>query len=158
MRDHNFVGVGGLLFHQNKYLLVKHSYGEYNQQWIIPGGFVKDGEHPSDAVEREVFEETSIKAKTQDLTAVRTRQRSEQCLDCYLVFTMAYLEGEALSDGRENSAAGFFTYEEILHLENVIPLSKILIEKHHNGDLRALELVEDIDPYTPEKEFLRLYI
>ncbi|MBM7614887.1 NUDIX domain-containing protein [Alkaliphilus hydrothermalis] len=158
MREHNFIGVGGLLYHQSKYLLVRHSYGEYNEQWIIPGGFVKDGEHPSAAVEREVFEETSIKAKSKELVAVRTRQRSEKCLDCYLVFTMDYLKGEAISDGKENSAAGFFNYEEVLNLKNVIPLSKIIIEKHHNGALRSLELVKDIDPYTPDNQFLHLYI
>ncbi|WP_051569096.1 NUDIX domain-containing protein [Alkaliphilus transvaalensis] len=158
MKDHNFIGVGGLLYHQKKYLLVKHSYGEYDQQWIIPGGFVKNGEHPSDAVKRELFEETSVIASTKDLVAVRTRQRSDQCVDCYLIFTMEYLSGHPTSDGYENSAAEFFTYEEVMALPNLIPLSKLIIEKHQKGELQSFKRVTDIDPYIEEHTFLNLFI
>jgi len=64
--NQNFIGVGGILKHEDKYLLVKHTYGEYNNLWIIPGGYVKPGEHLDAAIIREFYEETGISTKTKE--------------------------------------------------------------------------------------------
>lgn len=42
-------------------LLVKQKYGQNKDQWVLPGGLVKDDEPLKDAVERELFEEAGIK-------------------------------------------------------------------------------------------------
>lgn len=42
-------------------LLVKQKYGQNKDQWVLPGGLVKDDESLKDAVERELFEEAGIK-------------------------------------------------------------------------------------------------
>src|SRR6478609_10455133 len=42
-------------------LLVRQKYGELKKTWVLPGGFVKDEESLTDAVNRELHEEAGIK-------------------------------------------------------------------------------------------------
>ncbi len=44
-------------------LLIQQKYGAFKNQWALPGGFVKDNEQLSEAVERELKEETGVKLK-----------------------------------------------------------------------------------------------
>lgn len=44
---------------EGEVLLVKHSYG--SQYWYLPGGGVKRGESPEQAVRRELYEELEIR-------------------------------------------------------------------------------------------------
>jgi 8-oxo-dGTP diphosphatase len=53
---------GGLIVKDNKILLVKITYGSNKDYWMIPGGFVEDGETFEEAAIREVKEETGIVA------------------------------------------------------------------------------------------------
>ena len=55
----HFIGVGGIVIHDNKVLLVKLNYGRAaNKFWLIPGGFLESGETLIEGVKREVYEET----------------------------------------------------------------------------------------------------
>ena len=156
--NQNFIGVGGILKHNDKYLLVKHTYGEYNNLWIIPGGYVKPGEHLDTAITREFHEETGLTVKTKEIIAVRSRQRSTECLDCYIVFRLEYISGEASSDNFENDAAEFFTYDEIQSIHNIVPLSKILIQKLHENELKGMQFTTAMAPYTEGNEKLKLFL
>ncbi|SCY03289.1 NUDIX domain-containing protein [Alkaliphilus peptidifermentans] len=158
MKNSNFIGVGGLLYYNNGYLLVRHSYGEYNNMWIIPGGHVNSGEHLHKAVEREVYEETGVSTTATNIVAVRSRQRSTKSLDCYIVFLLTYNCGNPTSDGFENSAVEFFTYKEVVRMENIIPLTKILIQQHHESKLNNLQKVTSQEPYTNDNSKLTLYL
>jgi 8-oxo-dGTP pyrophosphatase MutT (NUDIX family) len=54
------VGARGIILSEDleKVLLVYHTYCP---NWHLPGGGLKKGEHPADAVIREVYEETGVK-------------------------------------------------------------------------------------------------
>ncbi|RLG80665.1 MAG: NUDIX hydrolase [Thermoprotei archaeon] len=57
------VGVGAVLLHNDKILLVKRKHSPCAGYWAIPGGRVEYGEPLYSAVERELFEETGVRAK-----------------------------------------------------------------------------------------------
>lgn len=52
------VGARALVIHEDKVLLIKHSYAP---GWYTIGGAVEKGETPIEAVQRELFEEVGIK-------------------------------------------------------------------------------------------------
>jgi ADP-ribose pyrophosphatase YjhB (NUDIX family) len=158
MTQGNFIGVGGLVVRDNGYLLVRHTYGEYRGFWILPGGHVEAGEPLHKAVEREVLEETRIKAQSQGIVTVRSRRRSFSTTDCYIVFLMKYIEGEPISDKNEVDDARFFTFEELSSLDNVVVLSRIIVQEHARGNLRFLPRNTKHAPYLPDKEEAQLFM
>jgi ADP-ribose pyrophosphatase YjhB (NUDIX family) len=158
MENRNFIGVGGLLYHQNQFLLVKHTYGEYQGHWILPGGHVNLGEHIEDAIVREFKEETMLDVYPKGILAVRSRKRSDTSLDCYIIFLLKYLGGQPTSDQLENDEAKFFNLEEINSMDNIIELSKIIINDFHADKLKLLEKSKTYSPQGISPDTVRLYL
>lgn len=82
--------VCAVVLRQGKVLLARHTYGAGKGLFITPGGYLKNGESPEQAMCRELMEETGITAKPVKLLAVRF---SEQ--DWYAAFLAAYTRWHA---------------------------------------------------------------
>ncbi|HEX8926712.1 MAG TPA: NUDIX domain-containing protein, partial [Terriglobales bacterium] len=54
------LGVGGVVVHNGRALLVRRASEPLKGEWSIPGGLVELGEKLIDAVRREVLEETGL--------------------------------------------------------------------------------------------------
>lgn len=54
------VAVSPVIF-KNKFLLIKRTKDPYKNLWSLPGGKVEIGEHPQDAIIREIWEEAKLK-------------------------------------------------------------------------------------------------
>ncbi len=81
------IGVGAVVVCGTKVLLVRLLQGEGKGEWAIPGGFVEPEETIDQAVHREVWEETGIKAELKGLLAARSRVSSTGN-SAYFVFLM----------------------------------------------------------------------
>lgn len=82
----HFIGVGGICIHKNKVLLVKLNYGKAKGFWMIPGGFLDQGETLLEAVKREILEETGLEVDAEGVLSVRTMVRnSDNTTDLYSV-------------------------------------------------------------------------
>jgi len=55
-----FLGVGALIFEEDKILLVERAKEPLKGYWSLPGGIVETGERLKEAVRREVLEETGL--------------------------------------------------------------------------------------------------
>jgi len=115
--------VAGVCIKDGKVLLGRHTYGPGNGKLIIPGGYVKFGETPQETLVREYLEETGVTVTVGKLLGVRFSPK-----DWYAVFIAEYVEGEARSDGDENSEVIWMPVEEALNDETVPGLTKTMIE------------------------------
>lgn len=55
-----FIGVGAVVFKGDDILVIKRGKDPFKGQWSIPGGALENGERLTDAVIREVREETGL--------------------------------------------------------------------------------------------------
>ena len=61
---------GGLVVRDGRVLLVRRKFEPFKDWWDIPGGFLETGEHPNDAVVREVLEETGLDVRPAELIGI----------------------------------------------------------------------------------------
>ena len=120
--------VCGIVEIDGKVLLVRHTYGVAKDRILLPGGYVKIDELPTFAIEREIFEETSVVCKVNDLFSMQFK--SEQWC---AVFTMDYQSGLPSSDGYENSEILLLTIEEALEREDLTNMSKEILKAYKNN-------------------------
>ncbi|MBN2126505.1 MAG: NUDIX hydrolase [Deltaproteobacteria bacterium] len=59
--DQPLAGVGGVIFRDDRVLIVQRGQEPGKGQWSLPGGLVELGETLTDALKREVLEETSLR-------------------------------------------------------------------------------------------------
>lgn len=68
--DQPIVGVGAVLVHEGKIVLIKRGNEPSRGKWTIPGGLVELAESPEQAVIRETKEETCLDAENPSLIDV----------------------------------------------------------------------------------------
>ena len=129
--DHS-IGCGAVVIRDGKALLIQRGINPNRGAWQIPGGYVESDEEIVHAVEREVMEEAGIVAKVSDVIGVRHAVGAPSA-NVYVVFRLDLVSGEPRFDGEETIGAGFYSLEEISHMDPVQGFSSWAIH-------RALEL------------------
>ena len=124
--------VCAVVLREGKALLARHTYGAGKGLFITPGGYLKNGESPEQAMCRELMEETGITAKPVKLLAVR--------------FSEQDTGGTPRSDGDENDRVVWMDCEEALSRPDVPDLSKKLITAAMSGG--GLTPID----YAPQRE------
>ena len=123
MEDNYFASVGAIVLKENKVLVCRHTYGSAAGKIWNPGGFIQKGELPTDAVKREVLEETGIIINPIGVLSIRCSPN-----DWYMVFLAEYVSGEPKSDGSENSEAFFMDCDELAQSEDTTHTVKMLVK------------------------------
>lgn len=113
------LGVGGIVWQEDKVLLVQRAQNPGKGNWTIPGGYVDQSERISEAIVRELREETGLETEPVSLIALRDRPGNKH--DAYMIFLLRYLGGELKPERGEVSDIGFFTIEEC----RTLPLSHL---------------------------------
>lgn len=134
MTSNRFYAVCGILEIDGKILFVRHTYGAAKDRILIPGGYVKEGEFPSEAVKREFFEETSVMAEAQSVFAIQFRT-DQWCI----VFRMKHLSGLPVSDGYENSEVLLLTLEEAIERPDITNMSRAILKSYIRDKDKTLE-------------------
>ena len=67
------MGVGGVVIHEERVLLIRRGSAPLEGEWSIPGGMLEIGETILEGVQRELLEETAIEVRVLDLIEVFER-------------------------------------------------------------------------------------
>jgi len=150
------VGVGGVVIEQGRVLMVKHNYGQLKGCWLLPGGHVDLGENLDAAIEREVMEETGVKATAQGVVAVRSLILPDSSVEVYLVFLMKYVSGQAIANSPDEiDEVGYFTLEEVNNNLDATPLACAIINEVMSNRPRLLPIQNEFRYNAPG---YRLYL
>lgn len=102
------VGVTGIIFNdKNEILLFKHTYRQHS--WSLPGGYLKSGEHPREALEREIKEESNLVVSVDESLKTRTDRESARLDMCYIG---VFIGGDFIKS-EEVSEYGFFSRDKM---------------------------------------------
>ncbi|MEK7605819.1 MAG: NUDIX domain-containing protein [Patescibacteria group bacterium] len=107
-QDQFLIGVTGIIYNDKKeILLFKHTYRQ--TRWSLPGGYIKSKEHPFEALEREIEEESGLVVSSEEQLKIRTDRESSR-LD---VTVIGKFIGGEFTPTHEVSDYGFFTFENL---------------------------------------------
>ena len=85
------VGVGAVVVHENRVLLVRRGSEPLKGHWTLPGGVLEVGETLAAGVVREVREETGLEVETDELVEILDRIHREGVLIRYHYVIADYL-------------------------------------------------------------------
>lgn len=128
------VDVRGAVFQAGRILLVKE---RMDGKWTLPGGYVDVGEPPSEAVVREVYEESGYRTRAVKLLALYDRNHPRHShppfeYHVYKLFFLCELLDGTPTDSFETEEATFFAESEIpeLSLTRVVPTQIARLFEH----------------------------
>ena len=112
------VDVRGVVFNGSKILLVKEVAD--NGRWTLPGGWADVNETPSQAVVKEVLEESGFETQAVKLLAVYDREKQGHIpplpFHIYKLFFLCEIIGGCAQANGETSEVAFFGSHEIPEL------------------------------------------
>lgn len=107
-QDQFLIGVTGIIFNdKNEILVFKHTYRQ--TQWGLPGGYIKAKEHPQEALEREIEEESGLIVSVDEELKIRTDRESARVDICFF----GKLMGGEFKKSSEVSEAQFFSFNNL---------------------------------------------
>ncbi len=110
------VDVRGAVFKDDRILLVRE---RSDGKWSMPGGWVDVNDAPSDAVVREIFEESGYRTRAVKLAALFDRQRHPHppsMHHIYKLFFLCELTGGEAAVSNETDAVDFFGVDSLPEL------------------------------------------
>lgn len=108
-----------VVFRGNKILLVQEKSDD--NRWTLPGGWIDIHESPSEAVEREVYEESGYRVRAVKLLALYDRNKHAHPPHLFHIYKLFFLcelitDEQADSDNLETQNATFFALDDLPEL------------------------------------------
>ncbi len=120
--------VAALVEKDNKFLLVKETLESGKEYWIVPGGGVEFGENLTDAIKREIKEETNLDIKIKNFAGFQEAIVPKYNYHTVIFFYRAEPQNENVILEKKIIEAKFFSREEIPNL-NLVDSSRKFLEK-----------------------------
>lgn len=122
------VDVRGAAFRNNQILLVRELMD--GGRWTLPGGWADVSDSPSEAVVREIREESGFEAKANHLAAVYDRRKHGHpffYFTIYKFFFICEITGGQPTESIETGGVGFFSEDDLPELS----VSRVTEEEIH---------------------------
>lgn len=133
------VDVRGAAFRDGKILLVREAL---DGGWTLPGGWADPHQSASEAVAREVFEESGFEVRVTKLAAVYDRSKHPHLPLCpfhiYKLLFLCEITGGQATESHETTGVDFFAEDNIpqLSISRTLPFQIARMFEHHRN--RAL--------------------
>lgn len=115
------VGVGAVVLHRGRVLLVRRGRAPSVGRWTLPGGLVELGESTRDAIRREVAEECGCEIRVVDVAGIVERIVRDDAgrvrYHYVLVDYLAYADSDAVEAGSDADEAAWFGVDEVAGLD-----------------------------------------
>lgn len=103
------VGVGAVLIHDGRVLLIRRGTEPLRGRWVVPGGRVEAGETLEAALVREVLEETGLEVRPREIVTVfdRIHREDGRLLYHYVIidYLCDYVSGTPRADSDAEAVA-----------------------------------------------------
>jgi 8-oxo-dGTP diphosphatase len=113
------VGSAVLVEKEGSFLLGKRDKPNYRGYWVVPGGGVRWGETIQEAAAREIREETGLDIELVKLIGHKEVFNLAEDYHTVVFFHLARPVRGELNPSGDISDAGFFSIEQIQHMDNV---------------------------------------
>jgi ADP-ribose pyrophosphatase YjhB (NUDIX family) len=143
-----------LIEKDDRYLLIQEASFKWRGKWHMPGGNVKRGEDPGDAVQREALEEAGCDVKLQGIFYIK----------CFLgffsnkmhIYYTGTIVGEKIKEfgNRHSMGAKWFTYEEIRLLPLRQKMLKVIERYRKDKQTIPLKNLKLVYPKSPLKKMI----
>ena len=114
------IGVGAIIVHSGKVVLIKRGHAPLAGEWSIPGGVLEVGETMREGVIREAHEETGLMVEPLDLLGVFDRMmrddRGQVLYHYVLVDFLCRVVGGSLKAAGDAAEADWFTSHRVAEL------------------------------------------
>jgi ADP-ribose pyrophosphatase YjhB (NUDIX family) len=124
------VGVGAVVLHESRVLLVRRGQAPSVGKWTLPGGLVELGETTAEAIKRELLEECAIEVTLGGIAGVLDRVvRDPDGRIRYhyvLVDYVAYAASDEVCAGSDADEARWFELDRIGELDVTLGLSDMI--------------------------------
>ncbi len=119
------VGASAAVVREDRVLMIRHTYGEKQEYWGLPGGYATHDERLDQTAIREVWEETGLMVAIVDVIGLRT-QYSPRGGAVFVLFRARPLSGEPAPDGGEVNGVDWFSAGQIAALsdEDLLPVAR----------------------------------
>lgn len=107
------VGAAALIEREQKILLLQRTQQPWQGCWNLPAGYVEVDEDPSQAAEREVFEECGLVVRAGNLSGAYFFDDDPRGNGLLLVYACEWIAGEPELDPDEASALQFFSATDL---------------------------------------------
>lgn len=131
------VDVRGAVFRDDRLLLVRE---KIDGGWTLPGGWADPCQSPSEAVVREVFEESGFEVRVTKLAAVYDRSRHPHQppmpFHLYKLFFLCEITGGAAKESYETTGVAFFAEHELpqqLSISRTLPFQLARMFAHRRN-------------------------
>jgi 8-oxo-dGTP diphosphatase len=119
--DYPRVGVGAIVLHEGRVLLVKRGRPPGVGRWSLPGGLVDLGESTADAARREVVEECGIDVRVEGVAGMVERIIRDDAgrvrYHYVLIDYLAYPESDAICAGTDAAEVRWVPAEHVHSLD-----------------------------------------
>ncbi len=140
--------VCGIIEIDGKVLLVRHTYGSAKGRILCPGGYVNENELATNAIEREVLEETGVTAKTRALLSMQFKT-DQWCA----VFTLDYISGTPRSDNYENNEVLLLDPYEAISRDDITNMSRELLKLYLSDNKKELKKSKYVPKMSTENDY-----